>query len=150
MAENRDYSKSAVDLTNPPQVKALLDELHQIKAKTTELEGVLSENETYIQLQANIKQAAEVEQIIKDTIDIFGSYQDVEQGEYALKYRRQSKQYDPAAFKRNYPAFAPAVIVDSVNTKALEGLIKGKLITEDALRLNHVMTTTETTAFVIK
>jgi len=140
MAEKKraDYSESAENLVNPPEVKELLDKLHQAQATIAELDSLLIENETYKALKAETDLVSNVMGKIKEAIEAHGSYQDLEAGEYAVKYRRISKSYNAEKFAEFFPNYAPAVIIQVVNEAALEGLVKGKLITEEELKNTEV------------
>jgi len=151
--KNPDYSATAVKLDNPCEVRELLDRLRNNRAV---LEGLTAKAQDCIPKElkdsiANQNQnVAEIEKSIREAIDNFGSYQDVESGLYALKYKRVSKFYNAERFKANYEKLAPAVIVEMVNVKALEGLIKGGLVTEADLDIHNVIERTETYAYLVK
>lgn len=70
---------------------------------------------------------------IKNAVLTDGGYQDVDAGLYALQQKRISYTYDAYRFEQRYPEYAPAVIVRAVDTIKLSGLIKGGLISMDAL-----------------
>ena len=72
----------------------------------------------------------ETKKIIIENMERFG-FQDVEKGFYALYQKRVTDTYSPALVKQNLPREAPLLIEETVNVKALEGLIKGKLITTE-------------------
>lgn len=155
MAETKkapDYTNSAENLVNPPEVKELLDNLHLQQKVLAGLEDELKgkNKELYEAVEESTKHIADLQANIRAAVEVSGSYQNIEAGDYAVRYRRMSKSYDVAAFKRNYPDYVPAVVTEALNVKALEGLIRGKLLTEEALKLNKILTETATYAFFIR
>ena len=151
MAEkkNPDYTNSAVKLCNPDQVKELLDRLHTLQA-----ELIYQKDNIPPELKKAIEDS---EQKIKDTtaaikgaIEQFGSYQDVEAGVYGVYNRRITKEYHADPFKTKYPQFAEAVIVETVDAKKLQGLIKGGLVGEEELKERGVITESEAFAYYIR
>ena len=87
---------------------------------------------------------AEVGKKLREAIETHGSYQDIGTGEYAVKYRRMIKTYHVDPFLLKYAKFAPAVVEQTINVKALEGLIKGGLIDGEDLKHPDVGVITET------
>jgi len=151
-AKKPDYSNSAEKLINPPEVKALLDKLHNEQGVMTSLEAELQVHCAEI-VEAIAKSGVtitELQKQIKAAVETHGSYQNVEAGEYAVKYRRMSKSYHVEPFKKIYEKYAPAVIEETINVKALEGLVKGGLISEENLKANGTITETPTFAFFIR
>ncbi len=161
---NPDYTASAVKLTNPQSVNDLLFRLMIVEtalnATRLQMDQVLQEHaivETALnatRLQAE-EAVAKLTWLVRTTIDSDGSYQDAEKGIYGVKQRKVSKEYDAQTFEARYPQFAPAVIIKAVNTAALNGLVKGGLLSEDELRLpsasaGKVITEKESFAFIIK
>jgi len=134
-----DYSNSAENLSNPPEIGEKLVELKELQFTASQIEAKLNENETYRLFKEYSDRIADTIAQIKDMVDAQGSYQDIEHGMYAVKYRRVSKSYEAEPFMKFYPQYVPAVIVNAVNSDALGGLIKGGLITEDELRKNGVL-----------
>ncbi|GAH85494.1 unnamed protein product [marine sediment metagenome] len=146
MAETKkapDYTNSAENLVNPPEVKKLLDMLHLKQETIDRLRTKIP-----VQLQNNIAEAEESIQRAKrqlmDAVEEYGSFQDIENNEYAVRYRRMSKSYNVEPFKQFYPKYVSAVVEETINVKALEGLIKGGLISEDNLKHPEVGVITET------
>lgn len=138
MTKAKDYSETAEKLCNPPEIGAKLKELKCIQGEINILKSDLENNELYRILQEKISAGVELTALIRGMIDTQGSYQDTENKYYAVKFRRTSRSYDPETFKTNFPKFTGAVIEESVNVEALEGLIKGKLITEEELKETKV------------
>jgi len=133
--KNIDYTNSAENLCNPGEVMDLLVQLHAEEAIKVALEGQLKErcNELVDGITKSEEVIAQIQKKIKEAIDQFGSYQNIESGEYAVKYRRMSKSYHVEPFKLQYPKYVPAVVEETINIKALEGLVKGGLIKQDEL-----------------
>ena len=137
--QNPDYTNSAENLCNPTEVKAVMAEY---QSKLNDLEAAKAKIPEEI-MNLCIEAEAEVQRVhneVKKAIDQFGSFQDIEAGVYAVKYRRISKVYDVEPFKEHYPKFVPAVVVETINAKALEGVIKGGLIEEADLKMYKVIT----------
>lgn len=127
---NPDYSASAVNLINPPELIYQLDLLHQAQAKVKALEDELNKLELWAQWSKAVANAAEIVGQIKAMIEAQGSYQDLERGFYALKQRRESINYKPDYVRNVLEAhLADLVIVESVDSKILDGLVKGGLAT---------------------
>lgn len=81
---------------------------------------------------------------------MFGSEVFTKNGIYAIKQVKMSKVYHVEPFKIFYALHAPAVIVEAVNTKVLDGLIKGGVIPEADLLMHKVITEDVTYSFIIK
>ena len=151
--KNPDYTASAVNLVNPPEVEALLTNWHQEQQAL---------NEVLIEIEKNVPQQLKVErdltetrlvilvQAIKDAIDSQGSYQNTEKGEYALRQLKRTKLYSASVFEVCFPEYAQAVLTKSVNVPVLEGLIKGNLLSEEGLRRAHIIEDKESFAYIIK
>jgi hypothetical protein len=112
-------SEAVVKLGETPQAVALKAAQEALDA-TPESQTVRAIQEATVKLKADIA----------EKMSDFG-YQDVERGWYALYQRRVTPVYAAELVKVNLPKFAPVIIEEAVNVKALEGLIKGKLITEE-------------------
>lgn len=145
----QDYSNSAVNLCNPEQVGGLLIELH---ARQKDLEAIKSEIPEEIARGIGLfeDRISELQKKIREAIDEHGSYQDTEKGDYALKYKRISKVYHTDSFKEHYEKFVPAIVVETINTKALDGMIKGGLIEEADLKMYKVITEDVGYAYVVR
>ncbi len=150
---NPDYSASAVKLCNPPEVKELL--LAQ-KNRMVNLSKLQEKIDNYIppELKAELEQVQHEIEIedksLRGYIDTFGSYQDVEAGMYAVKQCKKSANYEAEALKKLYPQFSTAVIVETVNKTAIEGLIKGGLLYKARLESEGVLVISESFAYVVK
>ena len=149
--KNPDYSASAVNLTNDNSVKSVLLYLRNWQCVLNDLKA---QSEALIpsELKERIKEAEKnvttAGQDIRVAIDERGSYQDIEAGQYAVKQRRESTTYLPEKVEDYLANFASAVIEKSVNKKALEGLIKGNLITAEQARMCGVVSMSY--AYIIK
>jgi hypothetical protein len=153
--KNTDYSASAVNLCNPPEVGEVLR--GQIARQLT-LKQLKQQADDCVPEELRQKIQALGDEIVKENdglreyIDTFGSYQDLELGIYAVKQRTVSKSYNAVAFERIYPQYAPAVIIKAVDTTKLNGLIKGGLLNEDDLKHPDmgVIKETESYRYIIK
>lgn len=130
--KNPDYQNSAINLCNPPEVKEKLDKLAAVKKEMAEIEGLLQQLSLYQGYQALQDLLTDLMGNIRFTIEQFGSYQDVENGIYGLIYESKSPVYDVQKARFNLPEDkARLVIVETVDSKALNGLLKGGLITQE-------------------
>ncbi len=147
--KNPDYELSAVNLINPPEVGALLVQLHDLQAKAKKYEESLQDTVAYQDLQLCLGAISALTGHIKKMIDERGSYQDVQHGVYGVKQRKESISYK-ANLVRDWldNKFARLVIVEAVDVKALDGLVKGKLVTEDQAKLCGEVK--ESFAFIIR
>jgi hypothetical protein len=151
--KNIDYSASAVNLKNPPEVEKLLIHHRKLLADLTQLGAEIA---THIpahltaELESTNRDLQESSKAIHEAIDTFGSYQHLESGAYAIKQRKVSKSYKAEPFEKTYPQYAPAVIVKAVDVAKLTGLIKGGLLDEARLEADGVLTISETYAYVIR
>lgn len=145
-----DYSASAENLCNPVEVEQKLQELHIAQEQAKLFEGALKENENYQEMKRYEQQVTDITAQVKDMVDALGSYQDIETGSYAVKYRRVTKSYRAEPFIENYPKYAPAVIENSVNVKALEGILKGGLLSIEDLKANGVVEETSSFAYYVR
>jgi hypothetical protein len=146
---NPDYAASAVSLCNPPELLtelAILSDLQKaLEAKQAELATYKIAGEI-----ANLENLInESNKCIRELIEEQGGYQDIEKGFYALQQRRKSFIYSTDLVKANLTKFASAIIEERVNDKALEGLLKGGLITNEQLA-SCVGETKETLAFIVR
>ncbi len=153
--KNIDYSNSAVNLNNIPLMGEFLENLRE---QEKELQELQEKANSYIPvdllscIEQNQLAINEYRNFITKQIEPFGSYQDLEQGLYAVKQRKVTKSYDAEAFEKKYPQYAPAIIVKSVDTTKLNGLIKGGLLNETDLKHPDigVITEKEYYSYIIK
>lgn len=145
----QDYTNSAVNLCNPEQVRQLLTELHARQKDLDEVKAQIPE-EIAVDICRLEERMADLQKMIREAIEKHGSYQDMENEHYALKYKRISKVYHTEPFKEHYPKFIPAVVVETINAKALDGIIKGGLIQKADLEMYRVITEDVGYAFVVR
>ena len=151
--KNTDYSASAVKMVNSKVVADLMETLHVLRAdydeaiKTRNASIPVELQTKVIETEAAVNGMADT---IKSAIEQYGSYQDLDKGWYAVKQRKVSKSYDAPNFKLAYPQYAPAVIIETVDTTKLNGLIKGGLLTEDYLKTLDIIKESESFAYIIK
>lgn len=149
--KNPDYSDSAPDLTNAPEVKGLFDEwLEKDKAASAlsvQLNIELKENPTQKALLEAEEVAGTAKASLEAAIVEFGGFQDVEQGLYALQQVRKLTTYDPNKIRKYIPEYADKILVQ-VDATRLKGLIKGGLVTQEQVaKCSEVK---ETKRFVIE
>lgn len=154
MAEkkNVDYSASAVNLTNHEQLVDMLRVLHE---KQTEMESLRVKIQAAVPQELRDREAFLTQDIgeimgdIRLTIDERGSCQDVERGWYAVKQRRESIAYKPELVRQYAPSkVASFVLIESVDTKAMDAMLKtGQITPEQVKQCGEVK---ETFAYIIK
>jgi len=150
--KNIDYKASAVNLTNPIEIISLMEKYRKEESHI----GILS-----LEIQDCIPQAlrdrleiaekyhSETNQVIRTAIDQFGSYQDTDVGEYAIKQRRESITYKPELVRCYAPSkVASFVLIESVDTKAMDAMIKTGQITSEQVK--QCGETKESFAYIIK
>lgn len=150
MPKPRDFTESAVNLSNPPEVGEKLTDLSQVEVEVRDLEATLEENETYKLLREKLQLVETIKAQIKDMVDALGSYQDIEKERYAIKYARKSKVYNLEPFMKHFPKFVELCVKQTIDVTALEGQVKGKLITEEELEKKGVLEYSESYAFYIR
>ncbi len=152
MPKPKDYSESAVKLTNPPEVKKLLDEfkLEQDKFTTLNEELKAFNIELVAKIATQSKVVADYDNAIRFAVEEYGSYQDTENERYAVKYARRSKVYDLTNFKQHFPKFVELCVKETIDVTAVEGQVKGKLITVEELERNKVLSYNESYAFYVR
>jgi hypothetical protein len=139
---NPDYTSSAVELNNPPELAELLNQRRYIEAR------ILGAR-TMAGLPSMEQELAELDNKIKLSIDTLGSFQNPETGMYALKQRRQSIIYSPEKVREYLGKYASAIIDEHVNEKVLTSLIKGGQVSDEVIPL-ITEDTRETCAYIIK
>ena len=148
--KNPDYSASAVNLVNPPEIGLKLVEYQDYQARVKTLEANLEAIPEFQELQACQKEIADLNAQLRGMIDAQGSYQDIENGFYGVKQLKKTKLYSASNFEYYFPEYATAVLVKSINVPVLEGLIKGNLLNEDGLRRAHIIEDKESYAYIIR
>ena len=138
MKQNPNYESSAVMLTNPPQVMDLLTKYHRLGNEIERIQGEIDRGIPHILLdkrEAVQKELSETDKSLRQAIDEFGSYQNTDSGEYALKQKRESITYRADLARQYLESKAlNMVLVESVNAKALDGLVKGGIVTPEQAR----------------
>ena len=150
---NMDYSKSAVNLTNPVQLQVDLRALAGLTSQIQELQAKMDAcipQELITLMESLQTQRQGCETGLRSDIETYGSYQDITVGDYAVKQRKVSISYDPQVFRAQYPDYAPAVIKETIDSTKLNGLIKGGLLTPEDLEKKGVSSKSETFAYIIK
>ena len=159
-AQPRDFTESAENLCNPEEVKALLIAYNQAKNELDSLmEELRTQNEELserIAVKQNEVSAIETDLKgdqkagIVGAIEKYGSFQDKDAGVYGVRYRRISKSYHPEPLLKHFAKFAELCIMQSVNVPALEGQIRGKLLTEEELKKKGVITEETQYAYYVR
>lgn len=141
-----DFSQTAVNLCNPSEVYELLTRLHeeQRNLEQQKLELRAKQENLVTQIEMTEQVIASLQKDIKQAIETYGSFQNPELGYYGVKYQKMIRSYHVDPFKLRYAKYVPAMVEESINVKALEGLIKGGLITEADLSHPDVGVITET------
>lgn len=149
MAKEVNYENTAVNLCNPDEVRDLLIEKHRLENLIQGCQKELEADEVYLQMADHQKALDELGKSIKAAIEEFGSYQELGQA-YAVKYARKTKGYNLEPFKSNFPKFVGLCVRESIDVTALNGQIKGKLITEKELEDAGVLDYTTNYAFYVR
>ena len=138
--KNPDYSGSAVNLCNPPELKKVIEERQSFTSHISNLKTVMEAYPEWEELRKAEIRLADHDKHIRGLIDQYGSYQDPDKGEYALKQRRESILYKPELVRQYAPSkVASFVIIESVDTKAMEAMAKaGQITPEDVRRCGEV------------
>lgn len=151
---NPDYSKSALNLTNRPEVEGFLQELKQAQVELSEAQrraeaAIPEELRAFVACcQGGVEWLTK---LIQERVTALGGYQDVEKGQYALQQVRQSWEWKPEALRREYPKFAALLIEEVVNTKAAEAQVKAGLLDEQKLKDQGVIVAGKSSlAWIIK
>ena len=155
MPKPKDFSESAVKLTNPEEVKLLLNFLaeKQMDKKTNLEELEMLEGYKMIAEKINLCDEAieRCQAEIRETVEKFGSYQDLENERYAVQYERKTAVYgNLPSFKQNFPKFVELCVKETLDINALKGQVRGKLITEEELERTKVLTYDTGFAFYVR
>lgn len=146
---NPDYSQSAVNLCNPPEVLELLKNYHSTQTVIDNLDAVLKAYPEYEQMIEQQQKLAELRKDIEKAIEQYGSYQEIQFGCYALKQRAITVCYlAEAVHKHLNPAMVAAVIVESVDKATVEALVKAGRISLEEQEL--ISQKTEVYKFIIR
>ena len=145
--KNPDYTESAVNLTNPPEVIKAMGERESFASHIANLKALLEAYPEWEELRKAEQRLTDHDQLIRKLIDNFGSYQDTERGIYGLKQIRKTITFLAEKIREVIPAFAEAVI-DGVKKTQMNGLITGGLITQE--QANKCSQTEVSYAYIIK
>ncbi len=146
--KNLDYTLSAENLTNPPEVGQLLLEMRARQKHVEFLDAILRAYPEYQEQLLTREEIADLDKLIRQEIDKQGSYQDVDAGLYGIKQKRIAVTYTSQSVRSTIPESAQAVIEETVNRKKIEGLIKGGLITPS--QINDIGFETTSFAYIVK
>lgn len=139
-----DYSKSALDLKNPLEVRDLLITYGKAEAEANAareaFETIMIDMPTFKAMRVAEASMEAAHANVKTGIEKCGSLQDIEEGLYALKQGRQSVSYNPTMVRELLPEFASAIIIEKVNDSKISGLVKGGLISDVTLERIEVRT----------
>lgn len=149
---NPDYSETAENLCNPPEVKMLLDDIHQKQTHLDSLEKqLMAQNEDLANsIELTKREVSDLTKELKEAISQYGSFQDIESGIYAVKYRIVHKEYHAEPFEKHFEQFAPAVIKKAVDREVLKPLVKGGAIKEETLKELGILTERVNHGFFIR
>ncbi len=139
----KDFTASAVKLTNAIEVEELLKKLAAEETTLKALELELSESNGPLvgKIAGQKAEVAGLQLAIREAVEEHGSYQDQENERYAVKYERKTAVYgNLPSFKKNFPKFAELCIKEVLDVNALKGQVKGKLITEEELEKAKILT----------
>ena len=148
--KNPDYTASAINLVNPAEVKALLINRCQLEEGHRKAAALLEATTSY-QLVANLTdQLRENYEQLKLLIDQMGSYQDQNQGWYAIAQRKVSYRYIPERVRAEIPApLSQSLMIEEVDKTRLERLVKAGLVTQQQAENCKEVTKSET-AYIIR
>lgn len=147
--KNIDYTASAVNLMNSPILGHKLCELKEAQGIADVFQKALEDTEPYRMLARCQDDIARMRDEIHELIEEQGSFQDTEAGMYAVKQRRESITYKPELVRQYAPSkVASFVLVESVDSKALDAMLKAGQITPEQAR--QCGTIEEKFAFIIR
>ena len=136
---NPDYTESAVNLTNPPEAKVLLDALAAVDSESAGLQRIIDSYPESKMLAELAEKRASICKEIESVIQQQGSYQDIDAGQYAVRQRVVTVSYDPQKVHDILsPQLAAAVIVESVDKATVNALVKaGRITTEEQKNISE-------------
>ncbi len=130
--KNPDYTASAENLTNYPQVLKCLESLSIADKVAREAFQEATNTDAYKRYERLKTDADTQRDYVTELIKNRGGYQDVERGIYGLVQLRRSYDYKIDLVKTNLePKIAQMCIIETVDKKAVEGLVKGGFITPE-------------------
>jgi len=152
--KNTDYSASAVNLTNPTELGVGLCALKVCQEQLAVVQAKIEDSipdELKAQRDLYAKQITDLNADLRKAVDDLGSYQNLEDGLYAVKQSVKSKSYNAQPFESSYPEFAQAVIIKSIDGDKLKALQKGGLVADDArLESLFILSVKESFKYIIK
>ncbi len=89
-----------------------------------------------------------LKEIVRQKVEEHGNYFKDDEGWEARLEPRRSINYRADTFRKLYPEFAAAVIVETVDMAKVKGLLKGGLVSEE--KLEPAADVKTTTAFIIR
>lgn len=128
-SKNPDFSESAVNLTNSPELRDMLVARRETITEVKVAEELLWETEQWQRFDIQQKLLGKLNDAIKETMSRLGGFQDIEQGLYALGQRRVTITYIPKLVRSILPKLAEALIEEVVNKKVMDGMLKGGVVT---------------------
>ena len=147
----KNFEASAVNLCNPPDIGEKLKELHIAQEQAKLFEAALVEDDNFKEMKRYEQMVADITAQIKDMVDKLGSWQNLDEETYAVKYGRKTAVYgNLPSFKKNFPKFVELCVKETLDINALKGQVKGKLITEAELEKTKVLTYDESYAFYVR
>ncbi len=139
-----DYTKSALDLKNPLEVRDLLLAYGKAKDESDAAGDAYDTATKALPETLAFDKAIIVTDIahnaVKEAIDRCGSYQMIKEGLYALKQGRTSVTYSVKTVRELIPDYAKAVIAEEVDARKFNGLVKGGLVTEAQVKAIEIKT----------
>ena len=147
----KNFEASAVNLCNPPEIGDKLKELHIAQEQAKLFEAALAEEDNFKEMKRFEQMAVDLTAQIKGMVDTQGSWQNLEDETYAVKYERKTPVYgNLPSFKKNFPKFVELCVKEAIDVNALKGQIKGRLITEKQLEDAGVLLYEIGTAFYVR
>jgi hypothetical protein len=146
---NKDYSKSAKNLCNPPELEGYLMALRGLNEEKARYELALSETDLAKQIDFYSKQIDSIKAAIKELVRDSGSYQDLDAGLYAIQQIKRTVTYMPSKVKEFLPDYKDAIVKEFADGEVIAGLLKAKLIDPKKAELCEKVTESEDT-FIIK
>lgn len=147
-SKNPDYTESAVNLNNSPELKDMLLVLRQKRKDIEGLESVLHETAEWKLIEELEAAFFELNDQIKKTIDRLGGFQSIDEGLYGLRQRRLSLSYIPKLVRTILPKLAEALIEEVVNKKVMDGMLKGGVVSQE--QSEACAERTEVLAYIIR
>lgn len=139
----KNFEASAVNLCNPPEVKALLEKLSKAEASRNKIQEEIKASNTVLteKHEKLTKEVSDLQDKIRYAIEEHGSYQDTENERYGVQYASKTAVYgNLPSFKQHFPKFVELCVKESIDVQALKGQVKGNLITTEDLEKFKILT----------